>query len=170
VEIFGIDAWLAWFLIGMGLLIVEVAIAFTFYAAPIALGAFAASIVALAGGELELQLVALILGAIGSLAFLRPIVRQHLLPPDESKASNVQSLLGRRAIALQRVDIDSGTVRLGDDVWSARTESEDVVIAEGARVEVVAVRGVYAYVKPMESTEPEPEVPEVSEAGRENDR
>jgi membrane protein implicated in regulation of membrane protease activity len=165
VDIFGLDAWLGWFLIGMVLLIVEVAIAFTFYAAPVALGAFGASIVALLGAGLELQLVAFILGSLASLAVLRPIVRQHLLPPDESKASNVQSLLGRRAIALQRVDVDSGTVRLGDDVWSARTEAEGIVIEEGARVEVIAVRGVYAYVKPMES-EPEPQEPE---AGRENE-
>ncbi len=164
-DIFGLDAWLGWFLIGMVLLIVEVAIAFTFYAAPIALGAFGAAIVAALGGGLELQLVFFILGSLASLAFLRPIVRQHLLPPDDSKASNVQSLLGRRAIALQRVDVDSGTVRLGDDVWSARTESEDLVIEEGARVEVTAVRGVFAYVKPMESSEPEPQE---SEAGREH--
>jgi len=167
VEIFGLEAWLGWFLIGMGLLIVEVAIAFTFYAAPIALGAFGASIVAALGADLEVQLVFFILGSLASLAFLRPIVRQHLLPPDDSKASNVQSLIGRRAIALGRVDVDSGTVKLGDDVWSARTESEELVIEEGARVEVVAVRGVYAYVKPMQTSEPEPRE---TEAGRENDR
>jgi len=165
VEIFGLDAWLGWFLIGMALLIVEVAIAFTFYAAPVALGAFGAAIVAALGADIELQLIAFIVGSLTALAFLRPIVRDHLQPPDAEKASNVQSLLGRRAIALQRVDVDSGTVRLGDDVWSARTESEDVVIKEGARVEVVAVKGVYAYVKPMES-EPEPQSPA---AGRENE-
>ncbi len=73
-EIFGLDAWLVWFLIGMGLLIVEVAIAFTFYAAPIALGAFGAAIVAALGGGIELQLVAFIIGSLLSLAFLRPLV------------------------------------------------------------------------------------------------
>jgi len=165
VEIFGLDAWLGWFLIGIGLLLVEVLIAFTFYAAPIALGAFAAAIVAAIGADIELQLLAFIAGSLSALAFLRPVVRDHLQPPIAEKSTNYQSLLGRRAIALQRVDVDSGTVRLGDDVWSARTESEDVVIDEGARVEVVEVRGVFAYVKPMES---EP-APQETEAGREND-
>ncbi len=155
-NLFGLDAWLSWFLIGIGLMIVEVAIAFTFYAAPIALGAFAASIIAGLGAGIELQLTAFILGSLASLAFLRPVVFEHLQPPAPEKASNVQSLIGRRAVALQRVDVDSGTVRLGDDVWSARTESEGIVIEEGARAEVVAVRGVYAYVKPMplQSSEP----------------
>jgi membrane protein implicated in regulation of membrane protease activity len=146
-EMFGLDSWLAWFLIGIALMIIEVAIAFTFYAAPVALGAFAAAIVAALGAELEIQLVAFIVGALLSLAFLRPLVRQHLSPPEGEKASNVQSLLGRRAIALERVDVDAGTVRLGDDVWSARTLSEAEVIDEGARVEVVEVRGVFAYVR-----------------------
>lgn len=155
-EIFGLEAWLSWFLIGMVLLIVEVAVAFSFYAAPIALGAFAAAIVAAAGGNLEVQLAAFIIGALSSLLFLRPVVMNHLQPPDPDKASNTQSLIGRRAIALQRVDVDSGLVRLGDDVWSARTETEGVVIEEGARVEVVDVRGVYAYVKPMPLTTSEP--------------
>ncbi len=151
-EIFGLDAWLSWFLIGIGLLIVEVAIAFTFFAAPIALGCFVAAIVAAAGGGLELQLVGLIIGALLSLAFLRPVVLAHLQPPAPEKSSNVQSLLGRRAVALERVDADSGTVRLGDDVWSARSQSEQVVIPEGSRVEVAEVRGVYVYVRPAAAT------------------
>lgn len=146
-ELFGLDSWLAWFLIGIGLLIIEVAIAFTFYAAPVALGAFAAAIAAALGAELEVQLVAFILGSLLSLVFLRPLVRNHLQPPQPEKSSNVQSLIGRRAVALERVDADTGTVRLGDDVWSARTLAETEVIEEGTRVEVVSVRGVYAFVR-----------------------
>lgn len=129
---------------------VEMLIAFTFYAAPVALGAFVAAVVAALDGSTELQLVAFIVGALSSLIGLRPIVRQHLLPAEPDKRSNVHLLLGRRAIALERVDIDSGTVRIGDDTWSARTESENVVIEPGGRAEVVSVSGVYAYVKPAE--------------------
>ena len=160
-EIFGLDAWLSWFLIGIGLLIVEVAIAFTFFAAPIALGCFAAAIVAAAGGSLELQLVGLIIGALLSLVFLRPVVLNHLQPPAPEKSSNVQSLIGRRAVTLERVDADTGTVRLGDDVWSARSESEGIVIPEGSRVEVVEIRGVYVFVRPAPAASP-------AEAGKES--
>jgi membrane protein implicated in regulation of membrane protease activity len=151
-DIFGLEPWLGWFLIGTGLLIVEMLIAFTFYAAPIALGAFAATIVAALDGSFELQLVAFIIGALASLIGLRPIVRAHLMPPPTEKRSNVQSIIGRRAVALERVDIDAGTVRIGDDVWSARTDSEDVVVEAGTRAEVVSVQGVFAHIKPA----PEP--------------
>lgn len=151
--IFGVEEWLAWFLLAMGLFLVEALIAFTFYAGPVALGALLASAVAALDASSELQVVAFIAGSLLSLAFLRPIVREHMHPPDPEHRSNVSSLIGRRAVALQRVDIDSGTVRIGDEVWSARTESESVVVQEGARAEVVSVSGVYAYVKPTSEEE-----------------
>ncbi len=149
-EIFGLDDWLAWFLLGIGLLVIELVIGFTFYAAPIALGAFAAAIVASFGDAIEPQLVAFIIGSSGSLIALRPLVRQHLLPPDPEKRSNVQRMLGARAVALERVDIDSGLARIGQQVWSARTTSEELIIDEGTVCEVVSVGGVYAYLKPHE--------------------
>lgn len=162
-EIFGLDDWLAWFLLGIGLLVIELVIGFTFYAAPIALGAFAAAIVASFGDAIEPQLVAFIIGSLASLIALRPLVRQHLRPPEPEKRSNVARMLGARAIALERIDVDAGTARIGQEVWSARTESEGLVIEEGTRVEVVSVSGVYAYVKPHEpETEPAP-------AGEESD-
>lgn len=151
--IFGVEEWLAWFLLAMGLFLVEALIAFTFYAGPVALGALLASAAAALGAASELQVIAFIAGSLLSLAFLRPIVREHLQPPDAEHRSNVSSLIGRRAVALQRVDIDSGTVRVGDEVWSARTESESVTVEEGDRAEVISVSGVYAYIKPMNEEE-----------------
>ncbi len=155
-DILGLDDWLAWFLLGTSLLVVELAIGFTFYAAPVALGAFAASIVAAFGDAIEPQLIAFILGSSASLLALRPLVRKHLQPPEPDKRSNVQSMLGARAVALERIDIDQGTVRIGQEVWSARTESESIVIEEGERAEVVTIKGVYAYVEPHQDDEIEP--------------
>jgi membrane protein implicated in regulation of membrane protease activity len=164
-ELFGLESWLTWFLIGTTLLIIEVMIAFTLYAAPVALGAFAAAIVAGFGAGLEVQLVAFIAGSLLSLVFIRPLVRKHLVPPEPAKRSNVQSLLGRRAIALERVDADAGTVRLGDDIWSARTLSESDVIEEGARVEIADIRGVYAYVRAAASPDASDQSPAAGEEG-----
>jgi membrane protein implicated in regulation of membrane protease activity len=158
-EIFGLDDWLAWFLLGIGLLLTELLIGFTFYAAPVALGAFAAAIVAAFGDAIEPQLVAFILGSAASLLVLRPLVKKHLLPPPPDKRSNVQRMLGARAVARERVDFDSGTARLGhgQEVWSARTLSEDLVIEPGTVCEVVDVGGVYLYLEPHDESKPEPE-------------
>jgi membrane protein implicated in regulation of membrane protease activity len=148
VEIFGVDAWLFWFLLAVGLLVVELLIAFTFYAAPVALGAFAASILAALDTGIELQLTAFIAGSLAAVLLLRPIVRQHLFPPAPEKRSNVQGLIGRRAVVVEPVDIDAGTVRIGDDTWSARAEEEGMRLEAGERAEVVSVSGVYAFVRP----------------------
>lgn len=146
--IFGLDEWLFWFLLAVGLLTVEMAIAFTFYAGAIVPGALAASAVAALGGSLELQLIAVIVLSLASLLFLRPIVRSHLTPPDEAHRSNVQLLIGRRAIVLEEVTVDAGLAKVGDDVWSARSTDELVALAPGDRAEIVEVRGVFAYIKP----------------------
>lgn len=156
-DIFGLDDWLAWFLLGVGLLLTELLIGFTFYAAPIALGAFAAAIVAAFGDSIEPQLVAFILGSTASLVALRPLVKRHLLPPPPDKRSNVQRMLGARAVTRERVDVDSGTARLGQEVWSARTLSEDLVIDPETVCEVVDVRGVYLYLEPHDPSKPESE-------------
>jgi membrane protein implicated in regulation of membrane protease activity len=57
-------------------------------------------------------------------------------------------MLGARALALERIDIDSGLARIGEEVWSARTTAEELVIEEGTVCEVVSVSGVYAYLEP----------------------
>ncbi len=157
-EIFGIDDWLMWFLLGTGLLLVELLIGFTFYAAPVAVGAFFAAIVASFGDALEPQLIAFILGSASSLIVIRPLVKRHLLPPAPDKRSNVQRMLGARAVARERIDVDSGTAMIGQEVWSARTLSEDLVIEEGTVCEVVSVGGVYAYLQPHDpDSKPEAE-------------
>jgi membrane protein implicated in regulation of membrane protease activity len=63
------------------------------------------------------------------------------------------------------VDADAGTIRLGDDVWSARTLEETEVIEEGARVEVIDVRGVYAYVRAPAQPDATTQGPTAAEEG-----
>ena len=41
-----------------------------------------------------------------------------------------------------------GTVRIGGEVWTARSYDEDQVIAAGEEVEVVEIRGATALVMP----------------------
>ncbi len=63
-------------------------------------------------------------------------------------------MLGARAVTRERVDVDSGTARLGQEVWSARTLSEDLVIDPETVCEVVDVRGVYLYLEPHDPSKP----------------
>jgi membrane protein implicated in regulation of membrane protease activity len=144
-DIFGIEAWLFWFLLAMFMLGTELLVAFTLYAGSIALAALVASAVAALDGSLELQILAFIVISALSILFVRPVARRHLIVDDKVKVGH-EALVGKRAMVLQDVTVDSGRVKIEGDVWTARVETEGVVLPAGQRVEVVTFRGANAIV------------------------
>ena len=86
-----------------------------------------------------------LLVAAASFAFLRPIARRHLHVPHRIRTGTA-ALIGAKALTLEQVDVDSGTVKIGGEIWSARTYDEDEVIESGERVEVMKIEGATALV------------------------
>ncbi len=154
-SIFGLDAWLFWFLLAMGLIVVELLVAFTMYFGAIAPAALLACGVALLGGGIELQLAAFAIGAALSLVFIRPIARRHLIIDDKVKVG-AQLLVGKRALVIDDVTVDSGRVKIADQTWSARITDEDGLIPAGTRANVLEFRGVMAIIAEDEPPEAEP--------------
>ncbi len=56
------------------------------------------------------------------------------------------ALVGARAEVIERVDGRGGQVKIGGEIWSARTYDEDEVIETGTRVEVMKIDGATALV------------------------
>lgn len=134
--------WLFWFLLGMALVAFETLIAFTFYAGAIALGAFPAAIVALAGGSVELQVAVFAVGAAVSILFIRPVARRHLEAPPAIR-TGTDALLGAPAVVISEVDADGGQVRIrGGDVWTARAADPAAGYPVGTEVVVREIKGV----------------------------
>ena len=138
------DEWVLW-MIAAGLLAVGEIFTLSFFLGPVAIAATAAAIVALAGGGLALQWIVFIAMSGASLAVLRPIARRHLRTPASLK-SGTAALVGQRAVVVQRVDADQGQVKIGGEVWTARSYDEDDVLEPGARVEVLKIEGATALV------------------------
>jgi membrane protein implicated in regulation of membrane protease activity len=136
--------WVVWMLAAAALAVGEV-LTLGFFLGPLALAAVAAAVVAAAGVGVELQFAVFILGSIASLAVLRPIARRHLRTPPQIRTGTA-ALIGARALVLERVDSDGGQVRIGGEVWSARSYDEDQVLEPGARVEVMKIEGATALV------------------------
>ena len=111
----------------------------------LALAAIASAVVALADVGVVGQLLVFIVGAIGSVWFLRPIARRHLHMPAALRTGTA-ALEGTKAVVLQRVDVNGGRVRIGGEEWSARAYMEDQVLEPGTRVEVVKIEGATALV------------------------
>jgi membrane protein implicated in regulation of membrane protease activity len=136
--------WVVWMLAAAALAVGEV-LTLGFFLGPLALAAVAAAVVAAAGVGVELQFAVFILGSIASLAVLRPIARRHLRTPPQIRTGTA-ALVGAPAVVLERVDRDGGQVRIGGEIWSARSYDDDQVLEPGARVEVMKIEGATALV------------------------
>ena len=138
--------WVIW-LIAAGILGVGEMHQGGFYLAPFALGAAVAAIVSLLGAGAAVSAVVFVAASAIVFATLRPLARRHRqLPP--SIRTGAAALIGRPAIVLERIANNEGVgcVRIGGEVWTARSYDDDEVIDAGERVEVVEIRGATALV------------------------
>ena len=138
------DQWAIW-VVAAGVLAVGEMFTVGFFLGPIALAAALAAVVALAGGAVPLQFLAFVVGSVASLGMLRPIAMRHVRTPARLR-TGAAALVGSRAVVLEQVDADGGKVKIGGEVWSARSYDEDAVLEAGARVEVLKIEGATALV------------------------
>jgi membrane protein implicated in regulation of membrane protease activity len=140
-----VAAWVIWAVVAVGLAVGEIVTPGLFFLGPVALAAVLAAAVAATGAGVGVQLAVFILGAIASLAFLRPIARRHLHMPARLR-TGTSALVGARGVAIDRIDVHGGRVKIGGELWSARAFDETQVIQPGARVEIVKIEGATALV------------------------
>ena len=138
------DDWV-WWMIAAGVLAVGEIATLGFFMGPIAIAATLAAIVAVIGVGLAGQWIVFIAASLASLLVLRPIARRHLKTP-ASLRTGTAALVGRPATVIQRVDRSGGQVKLGGEVWTARSYDEDDSFEPGARVEVMKIEGATALV------------------------
>jgi membrane protein implicated in regulation of membrane protease activity len=137
--------WVIWAIVSVGLAIGEIFTPGLFFLGPVALAGVVTAVVALAGAGVIVQLVVFILGALASLALLRPIARAHIRMPSRTRTGTA-ALVGRKALVVQRVDVHSGLVRIGGEEWTARAFFEGQVLDPGTSVEVAKIEGATALV------------------------
>jgi membrane protein implicated in regulation of membrane protease activity len=139
------NAWVLWAVLAVALAVGEIFTPGLFFLGPVALAAVVAAAVALVGLGAAVQLIVFIVGAVASLAVLRPIARAHIKIPPLLRTGTA-ALVGAKATVVQRVDADGGRVRLGGEEWSARAYLDDQVLEPGTRVEVAKIEGATALV------------------------
>ena len=138
-------SWVIWSIVAVVLAVGELLTPGLFFLGPVALAAVVAAVVAAVGLGSIVQVTVFIAGALASLAFLRPIAREHLHMPAMIRTGTA-ALVGAKATVLQRVDANGGRVRIGGEEWSARAYMDDQVLEPGTRVEVAKIDGATALV------------------------
>jgi len=90
------------------------------------------------------------------LLLTRPLVRRWRNTGTSTYQSNVQQLVGEQGTVVSRLSGGkTGMVRVGNDVWSARSELSDVQMEPGERVRVVAVRSALLIVSKVSQEQQE---------------
>lgn len=111
----------------------------------LAVGALAGAATAGVGAPLILQALVAAVVAAGMLAFVRPSVIKRLHSGPDLR-SGTAALVGSEGHAVAEISPSTGQVKLGGEVWTARPYDDSSVIGEGARVQVLEIRGATALV------------------------
>ena len=110
-------------------------------------GALAAVIAAAVGAPLWLQIVLFLVVSGLLLALVAPWARKASRV--NSVATNADRHIGRQALVTEEINNlqESGAIRLDGVIWTARSESGEVIPA-GTTITVKRIAGVKAYVEP----------------------
>jgi membrane protein implicated in regulation of membrane protease activity len=140
------DPWVVWLIAAVVFGVGEIA-TLGFFLAPFAGGALLAAIVSGAGAGALISWAVFLVVSVTLLAALRPLARSHRRQPPLLRTGTA-ALVGSSAMVVERIANDQGlgSVRIGGEVWTARSYDDDEVIEAGKKVQVVEIRGATAFV------------------------
>ena len=141
-------AWIVWLIVAAVLGVAEL-LTTTFALGILAVAALVAAGVGAAHLGLPYQLVAFIVASGAGLGLVLPVARRHIKKPPLLRTGTA-ALVGRPAQVLEEVTGHAGMVRIGGEVWSARSYDESTVIPVGRTVDVLQIEGATALVYPRE--------------------
>jgi len=140
-----VAAWLLW-LIAAGLFAAGEVASLDLVLLMFAGGALGGMSAALLTDNVYLQLLAFAVVSVGLLVVVRPVAKRHLVDRTPEQIDGVAVFVGRTAVVSERVDENSGQVRMGHDEWSARTQLDGEAYDVGDEVRIVQIEGPIAYV------------------------
>lgn len=116
-----------WALVAVLLIIIEILTA-GFLLGGFGVAALVTAIVAYIGFSIEVQFIVFIASSLVVFFMLRPLAKKYL-SPKEKVETNVNRLIGQKAIVIETIDNfhQTGRVKIDGDDWRARTESQEVV-------------------------------------------
>jgi membrane protein implicated in regulation of membrane protease activity len=140
--------WVIWLIVAAVLGTVEV-MTTTLAFGLVGIAALIAAGAGFLGAPAAIQFGAFVLASGVGLGVARPFALRHIRQPPMLRTGTA-ALVGRPAIVLEEVGPHSGRVRIGGEVWSARSYDETQVIPAGKTVDVMHIEGATALVYPRE--------------------
>ncbi|PWI43594.1 NfeD family protein [Streptomyces sp. ICBB 8177] len=139
-----VNAWV-WWLAAAGALGIPLVITAMPEFGMCAIGAASAAVICGFGGSIVLQVLVFAVVSVALVAVVRVVAnRQSATAP--GLRTGVEALKGRQAVVVERVDGRTGRVKLGGEIWSARSLDTARVYEAGQEVDVVDIEGATAVV------------------------
>ncbi len=138
------EDWQAWSALAIALGVAEL-FSLDLVLLMLASGALVGVVVALLGLPVAVQVLAAVVASVAMLAFVRPSVVKRLHAGPELRLGH-DALVGKQGITVSEVTAQGGQVRIGGELWTARPYDETLVIPEGAKVDVLQIKGATALV------------------------
>jgi membrane protein implicated in regulation of membrane protease activity len=138
------DDWQAWLALAILLGVAEL-FSLDLVLLMLAGGALVGVLVALLGLPVAVQIIAAVAASVGMLALVRPSVVRRLHTGPELTLGHA-ALVGKQAVVVSEVSADAGQVRINGELWTARPYDETRIIPQGARVDVLQIKGATALV------------------------
>jgi membrane protein implicated in regulation of membrane protease activity len=150
-----LPAWAVWAVVAIAMLAIE-ATTTSFFTIYFGVAAALAALLALVGVPAVGQILAFAVLSVGGLVLTRPALLRMAGTDTPAVPTGVDAMRGRIGVVTRSIgELEPGLVKVGGETWTARSYFEHEPIAEGARVEVVEIKGVTALViaAPNERTE-----------------
>lgn len=139
-----VNAWAWWLVAAAGLGIPLVITAMPEFGM-LAVGAVAASAAAALGVGGVAQVLIFVVVSVALVSVVRGIALRHRTTRPELR-TGIDALKGRPAIVTERVDAHGGRVKIGGEIWSARSLDTERAYDVGQQVDVVDIEGATAVV------------------------
>jgi membrane protein implicated in regulation of membrane protease activity len=137
-------AALLWLIIGVILVLAEM-LSGAFVLVMLGGAALVAALVASIGVGGLLSGIVFAAVAAGGITLARPALVRHMHLGEHIK-TNVDALVGGKAVVVATVDAQSGQVKINGEVWSARSYDETEVLEPGRSVTIMNISGATAVV------------------------
>lgn len=136
-------AAVVWLVAGFALIAAEV-LSSGFVLIMLGVGALVAAGFAALGAPIWLDVTVFAATSVALITLARPVLKRRLFTTHVP--TNIDALLGDRAIVVSTVDAHGGKIKLRGELWSARAYDETQILEPGQRVTVMTISGATAVV------------------------
>jgi len=143
------NLWLAWLLVSLLCLVLELTNG-DFFIMCFAIGGVAAAIVSAFSDSFTLQVIVFAVVSALSIFFVRPFALKYLHKNKDNRVSNADAIIGRTGKVTESIAANGhGRVKVDGDAWKA-VAANNLAIEEGTTVRIVALNSIIVTVERAE--------------------